>query len=147
MSGKSVPNGGQKPSDSGLLLDTGVLIAHLRNLPGTKELLLKLSEHAQPVVSAVTVVEVWQGAKAGEHEKTRLLFQGLKVVPLEEQLAEQAGKLAFQLRSSGITIGMADAVIGATARQIGAVILTTNRKHFEVIAGLKVWDLAEMLEK
>lgn len=127
------------------LLDTGVLIAHLRNLPGLKEFLRRLASKATLLVSAVTVVEIWQGARPAEIEKTRLLFDALQVLPLDENLAEQAGRLAGELRRSGLTIGLADAIIAATALQARAPIITTNPKHFTPVPGLEVRDLREEL--
>lgn len=117
----------------------------MRNLPGVKEFLVKLIENTFPVISSVTLVEIWQGAKENEIEKTRLLLQGFEVISLDKNLAEQAGQLAYKLRLGGFTIGLADAVIGTTALQIRAPLLTTNRKHFEIISGLEVWDLKDML--
>ncbi|MGB9661678.1 MAG: type II toxin-antitoxin system VapC family toxin [Moorellaceae bacterium] len=128
-----------------VLLDTGVLIALLRNLPGVKEFMKRLASEATLLVSAVTVVEIWQGARPVEMEKTRLLFEALKVIPLDENLAEQAGQLAGQLRQSGITIGLADTVIAATGIQTKAPIITTNPKHFTLISELVVRDLREEL--
>jgi len=128
-----------------VLLDTGVLIAHLRNLPGVKEFMKRLASEATLLVSAVTVVEIWQGAKPAEIEKTRLLFEALKVIPLDENLAERAGQLAGKLRQSGFTIGLADVVIAATAIQAEAPIITTNPRHFTPISELVVRDLREEL--
>lgn len=128
-----------------VLLDTGVLIAHLRNLPGVKEFMKRLASEATLLVSAVTVVEIWQGAKSAEIEKTRLLFEALKVIPLDENLAERAGQLAGRLRQSGLTIGLTDAVIAATAIQAKASIITTNPRHFTPISELVVRDLREEL--
>ncbi len=132
-------------SNDYLLLDTSVLIAHLRNIPGVKTLLERLKEQVFLTISAITLVEVWQGAKPAEADKTRLLLQGLKTVPLDSALAEKAGQLAYQLRITGYACDLADAVIGVTAMDLGASVLTANIKHFEVIPGLKVWGLKSML--
>jgi predicted nucleic acid-binding protein len=128
-----------------LLLDTSVLIAHFRKMPGVKALLDRLKEQMHFVVSTVTLVELWQGAKPAEAEKTRLLLQGLDTVPLDRVLAEKAGQLAYQLHTTGYTCDLADAVIGATAISLEAPVLTANTKHFEVIPGLSVWDLKSKL--
>jgi predicted nucleic acid-binding protein len=128
-----------------IVLDTGVLIAHLRNLPGVKEFLKRLVSKATLLISAVTVVEIWQGARPAETEKTRLLFEALRAIPLDENLAEQAGRLAGELRRSGLTIGLADAIIAATAIQAKAPLITTNPKHFAPVPGLEVRDLRNEL--
>lgn len=137
--------GGEGKMAESVLLDTGVLIAHLRNLPGVKEFMKRLASEATLLVSAVTVVEIWQGTKSAEIEKTRLLFEALKVIPLDENLAERAGQLAGKLRQSGFTIGLADVVIAATAIQAKASIITTNPRHFTPISELIVRELHEEL--
>jgi predicted nucleic acid-binding protein len=129
-----------------LLLDTSVLIAHLRKIPGVRALLERFREQMFFAISAITLVEVWQGAKPAETEQTRLLLQGLDTVALDSALAEKAGQLAYQLRMQGYTCDLADAVIGATAINMNAPLLTTNTKHFEAIPGLDVWDLKNMID-
>jgi len=127
------------------LLDTGPIITHLRNLPLIEELLAALSREGQLAVAAVSVTEIWQGAKEREIEPTRQFFTGVKVIPLDEQLATRAGLLARGLRAQGFTASLADAVIAATALQLQIPLLTTNPKHFTAISGLKVWDLKDKL--
>lgn len=129
-----------------LLLDTGILISHLRNIPGVKQLLLKIAQQFNLSISAVTVVEIWQGAKPGEVEATKKFMQGFKVIPLNSYLAEKSGKLAAELRSKGINADFADIIIAATAREYNAPVLTTNGKHFRIIQDLEVWDLKRLLE-
>jgi len=123
------------------VLDTGVIILHLRNLPGVKERLLRLSAQGVLAVSAVTVVEVWQGMRAGESERTGVLFRGLEVVPLDARLAEKAGDLVRFQRERGYTLDLADAAIAATALELGVPLLTTDRRHFEPVGGLAVWEM------
>lgn len=127
------------------LLDTGAVIAHLRGFAGVAELLAGLAQGGPLATSVVTVVEVWQGAREREIERTRLFFSGVSVVPLDEDLAEASGQLARALREKGYTIGLADAVVAATAQRLDVPVLTTNRKHFECVPGLRVEDLRELL--
>ncbi|MDN5345114.1 MAG: hypothetical protein PWQ18_1228 [Clostridia bacterium] len=123
------------------LLDTGPIIAHLRNLAGMMELFNFLVDGGQLAVAAVSVTEIWQGAREREIEPTRQFFAGIKVIPLDEKLATKAGLLARALRAQGFTTSLADAVIAATALQLQVPLLTTNPKHFTIITGLEVWDL------
>jgi predicted nucleic acid-binding protein len=134
-----------KPERFSVLLDTGVVIAHLRGFPGVAELLISLGARGPLATSVVTVVEVWQGAKAREAERTQLFFSGVEVIPLEAELAEAAGHLARSLREKGYTVGLADAVVAATAQHLDVPVLTTNKKHFEHVPGLRVRDLRESL--
>lgn len=147
MSVRFAPDGNKLKNIDCLIVDTGVIICHLRNLPGVKELLTRLAEHTSFVLSVISAVEIWQGTKPVEAEKTRFLLQGFKVIPLDQHLAEQAGSLAYRLRAKGFIVGLADAVIGATALHLQVPVLTTNYKHFAVIPNLEVWDLGTLLRE
>ncbi|RKO65659.1 PIN domain-containing protein [Desulfofundulus salinus] len=130
----------------GCLLDTSAVILHLRNFPGMKELLLELLDaRGQLAVSTVTLVEVWQGVKAGEEGKTRRFFEGVSVIPLDAELAEKAGELARSLRENGFTIELADIIIAAAALAAKVPVLTTNRRHFSFVDGLEVLEIKSLL--
>ena len=130
-----------------VLLDTGAVIAHLRGLAGIAELLAGFAQDGLLATSVVTVVEIWQGAKEREVERTRLFFTGVKVIPLDGALAEASGQLARALREKGHTVGLADAIVAATAQCFDVPVLTTNSKHFECMSGLRVYDLREELSQ
>lgn len=131
--------------NSFIVLDTGVLIAHLRNWPGSRSFLQFLGKSHDLAASVITVVEVWQGAKPEEYDKTHKMLSSLNIINLDYELSRLSGNLASSLRSKGFTIGLADAVIGATALRSGSPVLTTNIKHFMLIPGLEVWDLKEKI--
>ncbi len=128
------------------LLDTGVVIAHLRGLAGVAGLLEGLAERGSLAVSVITVVEVWQAAKERETVATRTFFGGVELSTIDGGLAEAAGLFAQKLRRDGITMQLADAVIAATALNLGIPLLTTNARHFAPVPDLEVWDLEKMLE-
>ncbi|HHY38881.1 MAG TPA: type II toxin-antitoxin system VapC family toxin [Clostridia bacterium] len=127
------------------LLDTGAVIAHLRGLAGVSNFLEHLAERGPLAVSVITSVEVWQGAKEREFEATRAFFAGVALYPVDATLAEAAGLLSQKLRRIGVTMQLADAVIAATALNLGIPLLTTNAKHFTPVPDLEVWDLKEMV--
>lgn len=80
-------------------------------------------------------------------ERTQLFFSGVEVIPLEAELAEAAGHLARTLRQKGYTVGLADAVVAATAQHLDVPVLTANEKRFEHVPGLRVRDLREALSE
>ena len=133
------------PREYSCLLDTGAVISHLRGIAGVTELLERLGEKGTLAVSPVTAVEVWQGTKEPEIERTRAFFTGVETVVLDEKLGEAAGFLAQRLRRDGFTIQLADAVIAATALDLCIPVLTTNARHFTLVPNLEVWDLKGMI--
>lgn len=134
-----------EPEGFSCLLDTGVVIAHLRGFAGVADLLAGLAGKGRLATSVVTVLEVWQGAKEREVERTRLFFSGVELIPLDAGLAEAAGNLARHIREKGFTVSLADAVVAATALRLGVPVLTTNSKHFACVPDLRVWDFRDLL--
>ncbi|MEK7353910.1 MAG: PIN domain-containing protein, partial [Chloroflexota bacterium] len=57
-------------------------------------------------------------------------LDGLVSIPVDISIARQAGKMLGELRSKGLTMGIADAIIAATALQMNAPLLTNNVEHY-----------------
>lgn len=109
---------------SAILLDTDVLIDHLR---GHRRLDL-----ANPgwTISVVTRCKLFSGRNADEMRLGRVL-NGLDELPVDRAIAQAAGRIrrATQLHA-------ADALIAATALEHRMPIMTRNRRHFERVPGL-----------
>ena len=94
-------------------------------------------------ISTLTHLEIYQGMKAGEERATNAFLDGLISVVVDIPIARRAGSMLGELRSKGMTIGIADAIIASTALQFGAPLLTNNVEHYpfsdlKVIRGLEV---------
>jgi len=118
---------------SSYLLDSGILIRHLRNRPGYHDLLRRLSQEDDLYISAFTRVEVLRGMREHERERTYILLDSLYTHPLDRETANRAGELLRAWQSRGITLDGPDAVIAASALQIGATLATTNPRHFPML--------------
>jgi predicted nucleic acid-binding protein len=119
------------------LLDTSVAIDHLRGLPEAVELLSGIIE-AEELLLASEVVrfELLAGAREGEIEALEQFFSALSWVPVGEEVARTAGELARRHRRSHGGIDDVDYLIAATAILLEAELLTTNVRHFPMLAGL-----------
>lgn len=115
---------------SELLLDSGILILHLRNHPGYVALLEQLLDRGSLFISTMTHFEVLQGMKERERKHTLETLNVLESLPVVEDIADKAGELVRVWRAKGVTFGIADALIAATALQHNLALLTTNPKHF-----------------
>lgn len=120
------------------LLDTSVAIDHLRGSSPAVDLLSGLIE-AEEVVLASEVVrfELLAGVREKEVEALEQFFSALSWVPVGEEVARTAGSLAQSHRRAHSGIDDADYLIAATALLLDAELLTTNVRHFPMIAGLK----------
>ena len=112
------------------LLDSNILIRHLRNRPGYHALLRRLSQDDDLYISAFTRVEVLRGMRDHERERTYALLNGLFTHPLDQTTADQAGELLRTWQARDVTLSGPDAVIAASALQVGATLVTANPRHF-----------------
>lgn len=124
------------------LLDTDLIIAAFRGNPEAVSFMSGLSRE-QLVCSTVTYIEVAAGEykRDPRHGQTlNQLFYGFSFIPLTEAIAKRAGREAVKIGSAVAKIRSGDLAIGATALVERRTLVTRNRKHFALIAGLNVHD-------
>jgi len=112
------------------LLDSGILIRHLRNRFGYHMLVKRLNSAGDLYISAFTRVEVLRGMREHERERTFTLLDGFTTHPVDRATADRAGELLRAWQSRGIILGGPDAIIAASALQVSAALVTTNARHF-----------------
>jgi hypothetical protein len=116
------------------LLDTDILIDLLRGRGEARAFLGRYEATAEPpVISVVSVSELWAGMRKGEESATGALLAALRKTPLSEEIALAAGNmLRIYRRSHGTELG--DALIASTAVELGATLITRNIKHYPMPA-------------
>ena len=112
------------------LLDTTVLIDHLRGRPAVQRLLELRERGDVPATTAINVEEVYRGLYSQEVERARLLFDGLRIHPLGLREGKIAGEWRRRFAVRGRTLAQADCLIAAAAHSAGAVLVTGNPKDF-----------------
>ena len=125
------------------LVDTDIAIDFLRRREYAQKLLENWAGEGLLAISTLTHLEIYQGMKTGEEGATNVFLDGLISVVVDISIARRAGTMLGELRSKGMTIGIADAIIAATALQFGTPLLTNNVEHYpfpnlKVIRGLEV---------
>lgn len=111
--------------ESGLraILDSDVLIDFLQGQAKAEQ---ELRRYADWEISVVTWMEVLSGTEGNEEEKQgRRFLDSLKVHALSTSVAEEAVQLRKKFR-----LRLPDAVIWATARTEGCLLVTRNHRHF-----------------
>ena len=118
-----------------LLIDTDVIIDYLREQVDAVAYIESLTNPL--LISGVTVAELYSGVREGE-ERTALetFISAFEVVPVSEQIAVKGG-LYRRDYSKTHKVGLADALIAATADIRGATLVTLNTKHFPMLAPVK----------
>jgi predicted nucleic acid-binding protein len=113
-----------------ILVDTSVVIDFLRS--SDVSILDAILEH-DAAICGVTRAEVLHGARDGNHRQSLIAALDLfGSAPLPESIWDVVGQNLAELRASGVTVPLADAVIATVAASNG-VALWTRDKHFERI--------------
>ncbi len=123
-----------------LLLDTNVLVLHLRKRGSVTEFLLKWGQQDNLHISVVTRTELIAGMRPREERTTMDLLASLRNLPVTPAIADRAGRLIYAKARQGIQISFPDALIAATALEHELTVLTTNARHFEEV-GARVQEL------
>lgn len=117
------------------LVDTDIIIDILRGVAGSKEFLLELSKEGIHI-STITMAEIFSGKETRDvvkKEKILRFLSHFNVIPLDEETAILGGEIRRDYQ-----VGIADALIAATALRNGLAIVTYNTKHFEKISGINI---------
>jgi predicted nucleic acid-binding protein len=120
----------------GLLIDTDVVIDYLRGLPEAVAYLENLEEAL--FISAVTVGELYAGIREGkERAALEIFLQGFEIVPVDDEIAKHGGLFRRDFgKSHGV--GLADALIAASAEVHRLDLVSLNRKHFPMLPEMVV---------
>ena len=118
------------------LLDTDVLIDYLRGSDPAVRYFAEAQERL--LISAVSVAELYAGVK-GEAEEIQLadFIASFEIAEIDFPTARQGGLFRNQyFRSHGV--GLADALIAASAIRCAACLITLNQKHFPMLSDVEV---------
>lgn len=118
-----------------VLVDTDVMVDFLR---GHAKALALLKRHSTRIIlSSIVVAELYAGVR-GDDELGKLddLISLFRVVPVSPALA-RAGGLHKKDYAKSHGVGLADAILAATAEAENAELKTLNTKHYPMLRGLK----------
>jgi len=130
------------------VLDTDILIDFLRGKDKAVSIVKKLKEKGFLATTIINVFELFWGAyRLRKKEKiniVRRLIERLEILPLNEKVAESAGKEIAYLESIGLPIDIRDLLIGIIAKEHNYIIVTGDEEHFQRIRGLEVVNWRRM---
>lgn len=120
-----------------ILVDSDVLIAHLRGRRAATDWLLDARRTTGPLAtSAVSVVEVAGGMRSEERRAVSRLFASMQIFSVNERVAWRAAELMRIYRRSHGAIGLGDYLIAATADIEGCELATLNVRHYPMFRRL-----------
>ncbi|MBK5275643.1 MAG: type II toxin-antitoxin system VapC family toxin [Desulfuromonadales bacterium] len=129
----------------GVIFDSSEIIALERNR-GLVEALVVGREDELFGISVVTVAELLHGVERADTETRRLRRQAfvekvievLPIFPFDVAAARIYARIWASLVQRGFTVGAHDLIIAATAISLDYTVITSNRRDFEKIEGLRL---------
>lgn len=120
-----------------ILVDSDVLIAHLRGLDVARDWLVEARGEGPLAISVVSVAEILGGMRSGERREVWRMLAAFRTEPATEIIARRAGDLMRQYRRSHNNIGLGDYLIAATADVKGYQLATLKVRHFPMFKNLQ----------
>ncbi len=111
------------------VIDSDVLIDHFHDVQAATDYIASaILADGELFISAVSVTEILAGMRSGEEDRTERLFALFTIVPVNETVARFAGD--YLKRYPQKQLDFADSFLAATARALGAELITRNVKHY-----------------
>ncbi len=119
-----------------ILLDTDVLVDFFR---GYSKAVAFVNAHSSRIIlSSIVVAELYAGVKGDAEQAALENFVSLfRVVPVTAEIAK-AGGLYKRDYGKSHGVGLADAILAATAEAENAELKTLNSKHYPMLKGIKL---------
>lgn len=126
-----------------VVIDTNIVIDHLRQPPGAltalRKIVAALPAEEELSLSVVSIQELFEGKSTLNPQKEAELLNTiapLEILAYDFEIARLAGALA---RDSKTPLALADAAIAATAILSDASLATLNTKDFIGLSRLKLY--------
>lgn len=114
-----------------LVLDSTFVIDVLRGEPDAVRRLRRIFEEGDdPIVTDVVVCEVRVGLLANAERHLDAFLEPIEFVQPGVEAAMTAGRWRAELRRTGRTLSLGDALIAASADALGARVVTRNVRDF-----------------
>jgi hypothetical protein len=104
------------------LFDTNIILDHIK---GIGDAPIEIARYEDRAISIITVIEVLVGVTPATEMAERAFLGRFTVVPLNDAVAEEAADLRRSHRMK-----LPDAVVWASARRDGRLLVTRNTKDF-----------------
>ena len=118
-----------------ILLDTDVLVDFFRG--HSKAVAFVKARCPRIILSSIVIAELYAGVKGDAEQAALENFISLfRVVPVSAEIAK-AGGLYKRDYGKSHGIGLADAILAATAKAENAELKTLNTKHYPMLKGLR----------
>ena len=126
---------------SDILIDTSIIIDYLRKQNKKETLFWKIINEYNCYISSVTMYEIYSGAKEEKQKnEADIIMTFLNVISFDAQQARRASTLFQTLKKENRLIEFRDIFIASCAISKKIPLVSFNRKHFERIKELELFD-------
>lgn len=129
------------------LLDTTILIGWFRGYAREKEF-IATHQDSGLAISLATYGEYYEGVlHGGKREEREQRFQELleflTILPLDIAIMQRYAQIRGDMRRHGLIIGEFDMLIAATALVFDRIVVTTNKRHFSMVPGIRLHEFSK----
>jgi tRNA(fMet)-specific endonuclease VapC len=129
------------------LIDTDWVIDHFK---GEDRVRRKLEELASEgvAISVISLAEIYEGVYYSKNfAKSQQLLDDflapdLEVINVDQEICKVFGRERGRLRQQKKTISDFDLLIASTCLQYDLVLLSNNRRHYEMVEGLNIFSIS-----
>ncbi len=126
----------EKTRNMKVVIDTDIVIDVLRGFEPTKEMIKKLLEKNELIISGITEAEIFAGKDMEVEEKKKKIVKFLsrfKKINPDNKILQVAGEFRRRYK-----VSLLDCIIAATAYVHNAGLFTRNKKDFEKIKEIRL---------
>ena len=128
-----------------ILIDTSIIVEHLRKRNKRKSLLYSLIETHVLYTSTIVEFELFAGAtNARKQQDIHDILSLFHILPLTSDIAQQAASIYQDLKKNNEIIEVGDILIAATTIHANLPIMTMNTTHFQRIEGVTLLPLPSL---
>ena len=117
------------------LFDSDIIIDYLRGFEAALDFFESFDCDFN--TSVVTIAELYSGVRDKDRQEFEYFMSLFAVLPLTTEIAKEAGFLR-QSYSKSYGMGLADAMIAATAKAHGATLVSLNARNFSMLDNVLV---------
>lgn len=111
------------------LVDTDLLIDHLKGKAEAKETLRVLARRGRVFFSVLSEAEIYAGVRKGEEGEVGILFGAMKGIEVTSEICRLGGGYKHKYGKSHGT-SLIDALIAATAYKNSLTLIIRNKRHY-----------------
>lgn len=118
--------------NSGILLDSDVIIRFFRGKEDIVSAIHKVIIHSNIYVTPISIAEIYAGARPKEEKIINAFFSLIDTVDITYTTGKLAGEYLNKYSKSH-NVEIADSLIAATSTNFSLKLWTLNRKHYPMI--------------